>query len=183
MKRFVFAGAFWTLFFIAGEPPALAACAPVEQDPVDAAKIAFVGKALAGSRVGEVLESPARFRVLEYLKGSGPDVVRVSTCCEQQGRLASIMSEGIDPKAGQVWAIFSWEESTGGVIGTSVCDGSERLRRWEWRALIEEAGSPRFQDPMPRVGGASPVLFVVAAVAAVGMLGTGWLLLRGRSNH
>lgn len=82
--------------------------------------------ALAGltARVGNqsALTSPARMRVLRYVKGSGPTVVSVGTAVTRGGR---ITEDGIVPHRGERWEIFS--DSQRSPYATSICDGSRRL--------------------------------------------------------
>jgi len=88
-----------------------------------------------------------RFRVLRYLKSSGPAVVRVRT-----GRTPHSSTSGaIAPVPGETWRIYG-KRRAGGVVGTSVCDGSRRLGaparpsltvvgRFGARTLVDAAGS------------------------------------------
>jgi hypothetical protein len=63
----------------------------------------------AGS-AGAVLVSPAHFRVLLYLKGSGPRVVTVQTALTTRGNTVAAIEDGIEPRAGQRWMPCSQEE-------------------------------------------------------------------------
>lgn len=91
-----------------------------------AARLVFTGRFLAGPtvRVGgrDVLVSPARMRVLRYIKGRGPTLVRVTTAVTAQ---RSIAEDGIEAQAGERWLIYT--DSRHGPYETSMCAGSRRL--------------------------------------------------------
>jgi hypothetical protein len=92
-----------------------------------AARIVFVGVTLSGpsaSATGELL-SPAKVRVVRYLKGHGPGTVRVETAIQRSGDGYVENSDGINPRAGQRWRIYS--NSTRQPYSTSICDGSRRV--------------------------------------------------------
>lgn len=76
-----------------------------------------------------VLLSPARFRVLRYLKGHGPRVVKVPTTVTvpTHGGGYNYAEDAIAPHAGQRWRIDGWRIDAG-VLDTSICLGSHRLR-------------------------------------------------------
>jgi hypothetical protein len=91
------------------------------------ARIAFIGRMMPGRTVDfgdhQVLLSPAKVRVSRYLKGDGPNVVRVTT----GARSAHAGGEdGIEPRAGQLWLIYS--ASTTSPYTTTICAGSRRLK-------------------------------------------------------
>lgn len=90
------------------------------------ARIAFVGVMLPGPnvRVGarNVLVSPARVRVVRYLKGDGPSVVTVSTGVTQTASGGVASEDGIQPQAGERWKIYTTSRQT--PYQTSICDGS-----------------------------------------------------------
>jgi hypothetical protein len=87
------------------------------------ARTAFIGTALPGPVVGgAVLESPARFRVVRYLKGSGPAVVTVRTAVAGNGNGTVSSEGGIQPQAGQRWQIYTTSLHT--PYETSLCGGS-----------------------------------------------------------
>jgi len=71
---------------------------------------------------GDVLTSPARVRVEEYLKGGGPRVVTVVTGVTRTGDEVTSASEGIMPLAGQRWLIYATTRTM--PYDTSVCSGS-----------------------------------------------------------
>jgi len=67
-----------------------------------------------------------RFRVLRYLKGGGPAVVRVATGVARNADGSGVASgEGLLVRRGERWRIFSGSSSRG-ILRTSVCDGSWR---------------------------------------------------------
>jgi hypothetical protein len=91
------------------------------------ARAVFIGTALGGpaaeaSSAGGVLLSPARFHVIRYLKGSGPPVVTVQTALTSQGSVMADGEDGIQPRAGQRWKIYT--TSLHMPYLTSICDGS-----------------------------------------------------------
>jgi hypothetical protein len=96
--------------------PAFASCvAPTEADAVAKADVIFEGVAQPGDlRADGTLQTPARFSVLKYLKGDGPNVVSVAD------------ARGVDAmriQSGEYWVIYG-RGSAGGVIPTSPCFGS-----------------------------------------------------------
>lgn len=91
------------------------------------ARVAFIGTALPGPTIdagsaGAVLASPARFRVVRYLKGSGPGVVTVATALSGRGDAVTANEDGIEPRAGQRWKIYTTSLRMPYV--TSICGGS-----------------------------------------------------------
>ena len=82
---------------------------------------------------GVVLEGPTatviqRFRVLRYLKGRGPRIVRVSTGVVQRpDGTGSVTSVSIVAKRGERWRIYG-RGSASRVVKSTICDGSRRLR-------------------------------------------------------
>jgi hypothetical protein len=93
-----------------------------------AAQIVFTGTILSGPTIstgqGNVLLSPARVRVVHYVKGSGPAVVTVITADTRGGTVTN--AEGIRPQAGQNWKIYTTSRSM--PYQTSVCAGSMSLQ-------------------------------------------------------
>jgi hypothetical protein len=94
-----------------------------------AARTVFDGTMLSGRVVGSgktaVLNSPARVRVIRYVKGSGPRTVRVQTAVRATRNGVTGSSEGIEPRAGQRWRIFT--DSRRQPFATTICSGSRRL--------------------------------------------------------
>lgn len=87
----------------------------------------FTGTALPGptasaGSAGAVLTSPARFRVTRYLKGSGPAVVTVQTALTANGSGIAADEDGIEPRAGQRWTIYTTSQRV--PYDTSDCAGS-----------------------------------------------------------
>jgi hypothetical protein len=91
-----------------------------------AARTAFVGVMLSGPAVGSVLASPARVRVVRYLKGSGPAEVTVITAVTRDGSGVVGNGEGITPHAGERWTIYTTSRAM--PYQTSVCGGSALVR-------------------------------------------------------
>ena len=93
------------------------------------AKIVFVGVMLPGPTVsmgqGDVLTSPARVRVVRFLKGDGPGVVTVVTGVAKAGSGAAVNEDGIQALAGQRWQIYATTRNM--PYQTSICDGSTQL--------------------------------------------------------
>lgn len=91
-----------------------------------AARVVFVGTALPGPAVPagqeNVLVSPARMRVIRYLKGSGPAVVTVTTGITRADGGTVANEDGIQPQAGQQWKIYT--ASSHMPYQTSDCNGS-----------------------------------------------------------
>ena len=107
-----------------GVAASCAAASPAEQ--FAAARLVLVGVMLPGPATQDgVLGSPARMRVERYLKGHGPRVVRVATALRIEPGGITGGSEGIFPKAGERWKIYT--DSRRQPFPTSVCGGSRRL--------------------------------------------------------
>ncbi len=126
-REVAFAGALCAGLAACGAPAgsSAAACAPLTRNQRLAAPVIVVGTFASGPTVdGGVLIGPATFNVRRYVKGRGPDVVRVTT--RELGG-GSGNSEGIAPKAGEQWRIYAQRHD--GVLHTSVCDQSHRLER------------------------------------------------------
>jgi hypothetical protein len=91
-----------------------------------AARTVFIGVMLSGPTVGtgegSVLASPARVRVLRYLKGSGPAEVTVTTGVARAGDAIIGNAEDIEPRAGQRWMIYTASRAM--PYQTSVCGGT-----------------------------------------------------------
>lgn len=80
---------------------------------------------------GTVLDGPTatgvqRFRVTRYVKGTGPNVVRVSTGnVKRADGSGAVTSVSIVAKRGEHWRIFARGKPQK-VLVTTVCDGSRR---------------------------------------------------------
>jgi hypothetical protein len=70
-----------------------------------------------------VLASPARVRIVWYLKGGGPRIVTVETGVSSKAGDVIENSEGILPLAAQRWRIYATNRQM--PYRTSVCSGSE----------------------------------------------------------
>jgi hypothetical protein len=109
-----------------GAPAAEASCVlstPAQQRA--RATVIFDGVALEGPTATGI----QRFRVLRYLKGRGPRVVRVATGnVRRADGTGSVTSVSVIAARGQKWRIFA-RGSAWRVVQTNVCDGSRRLTR------------------------------------------------------
>src|SRR5918992_6332889 len=86
------------------------------------ADVIFDGVALEGATATGV----QRFRVIRYLKGRRPTVVRVNTGnVRRADGSGSVTSVSVVALRGQRWRIYA-RGSAGKVLQTSVCDGSRR---------------------------------------------------------
>ncbi|MEX1178293.1 MAG: hypothetical protein WEB09_07510 [Nitriliruptor sp.] len=157
-------GAAVTSGLFATATSAWAACAAVSQaQHLESADVVFEGRALRGSQAGDgTLLSPARFEMTDLLKGEVPDVVEVTTGTSSQGDgLVMTMSEGIAPRAGEVWRIYAMHAGRDAPLDTSVCSGSVRLTSQEATAEtgVATRGSPDHEyrlvaEQVPGFGGA-----------------------------
>jgi hypothetical protein len=91
------------------------------------ARLLFVGRARPGPTAHvdgrNVLISPARFRVLRYIKGHGPANLRVYTAVPANG---VVSEDGIEPQAGESWRVYT--SSKHGPYNTNICLGSRQVR-------------------------------------------------------
>jgi len=88
------------------------------------AHIIFTGVALDGPTATGI----ERFRVIRYVKGQGPGIVRLSTGRKRfAGGGGVVTSVSIDARKGETWRIYA-RRLRPGVFQTTVCDGSRRLR-------------------------------------------------------
>ena len=89
------------------------------------ADVIFEGRALESATTTGV----QRFRVTRYLKGSGPQIVRVATGeVRHAGGGGVVTSVSLHVLRGERWRIFA-QGSARRVLHTSVCDGSKRIAR------------------------------------------------------
>jgi hypothetical protein len=109
-----------------GAPAAEASCVPSTPAQQRArATVIFDGIALEGPTATGI----QRFRVLRYLKGRGPRVVRVATGnIRRADGTGSVTSVSVIAARGQKWRIYA-RGSAWRVVQTNVCDGSKRLPR------------------------------------------------------
>ena len=87
------------------------------------ADVIFDGRALDGPTATGV----QRFRVARYLKGQGPEIVRVDTGTIRRAD-GSGSTSSVSPlvKRGERWRIFA-RGSARKILRTTLCDGSRRL--------------------------------------------------------
>ncbi len=106
-------------------PSAAASCVPMTAAQQRArAHIIFNGVALDGPTATGI----ERFRVIRYLRGRGPKIVRLSTGRKRYpGGGGVTTSVSIDARRGQTWRIYA-RPLRPGIFQTTVCDGSRRLR-------------------------------------------------------
>ena len=103
-----------------------ASCAAQTADQQDArAQVIADVVALPGrADPRDVLLSPARFTVIRYLKGRGPQTVRVQTAVSATPAGGySYNEDGIAARAGQRWRVYGTRTSEG-TIATGICSGS-----------------------------------------------------------
>jgi hypothetical protein len=104
---------------------AAASCVPMTAAQQRArAHIIFNGVALDGPTASGI----ERFRVIRYLKGKGPKIVRLSTGRKRYAGGGGVTtSVSIDSRRGETWRIYA-RQLRPGFFQTTVCDGSRRLR-------------------------------------------------------
>jgi hypothetical protein len=110
---------------------AAASCADLRPaQELAAARLVLLGRMLPGPSAvvdgREVLGSPARVRVMRYLKGAGPRTVRVSSAVTIARNGLTVAEDGIEPQAGEVWELYTQSRKQPYVA--SICGGSIRLR-------------------------------------------------------
>jgi hypothetical protein len=107
-----------------GALPARASCLPTTPVQQRArADVIFEGRALDAPTATGV----QRFRVLRYLQGRGPTLVRVQTGYKRRADgTGSITSVSIVVNRGERWRIFA-QRLANRPLRTSVCDGSRRV--------------------------------------------------------
>jgi hypothetical protein len=105
---------------------ARASCVPMTASEQRArASVIFDGIALEGPTATGV----QRFRVLRYLKGSGPRIVRVATGeIRRPDGTRGFTSVSIHALRGERWRIFA-RGSARRTLSSSICDGSRPLAR------------------------------------------------------
>ncbi len=95
------------------------------------ARVVMVGTMLPSVTLAygnqRVLASPARFRVLRYLKGRGPEMVRVETAVTRIPGGIETAEDGITPAVGQLWKIYSHSKRS--PYQTATCAGSREISR------------------------------------------------------
>lgn len=105
---------------------ARASCIPMTPAQQRArATVIFEGRALESATATGV----QRFRVSRYLKGSGPQIVRVATGeVRRPGGGGIVTSVSLHVLRGERWRIYA-RGSARRILQTSVCDGSKRIAR------------------------------------------------------
>ncbi len=123
MKRISFSIAALVLVAVAFSATAYASCVPMTPAEQRArAQVIFDGVALEGPTATGI----QRFRVTRYLKGRGPNVVRVDTGnVRRADGTGTVTSVSIIVKRGERWRIFA-RGTTRKVLHTTVCDGSRK---------------------------------------------------------
>jgi hypothetical protein len=121
-RVFIFSVVLASLVFASS---AAASCVPMTAAQQRArANIIFSGVALDGPTATDI----ERFRVIRYLKGTGPRIVRLGTGRKRYpGGGGVITSVSIDARRGETWRIYA-RRLRPGIFQTTVCDGSRRLR-------------------------------------------------------
>lgn len=106
-----------------GVADAYASCVPTTAAQQRArADVIFDGVALSGPTSTGI----QRFRVTRYLKGRGPDVVRVNTGnVRRADGTGTVTSVSLVVRRGERWRIYA-RGSALKVLSTSVCDGSRK---------------------------------------------------------
>lgn len=148
---------------------ARASCIPqTEEQQTARADVIFLGTALEGP----TSTGKQRFRVEEYVKGSGPAVVAVSTgVVRNADGTGSVISVSVVASAGERWRVYASRRADD-VLETSVCAGSTHI----------EAAAARSDAPPPREDSVGPSSAAVAALIAGGsaLIGVGAVALRAR---
>lgn len=133
----------------AGDGSAASCVGLTAAQELQAARIAFDGRMLAGPTVvlggTHVLASPARVRVTRYLKGDGPRTVEVQTAGRRSATGLTVDAEGIEPRVGQRWRIYS--DRARQPFPTTVCGGSRPLPASEARRRRFTGGGLSFAYP------------------------------------
>jgi hypothetical protein len=105
--------------------PAAATASCIAQTPeqqLRGADVVFVGVALEGPSASGV----QRFRVDQYVKGSGATVVRVATgVVARSDGTGTVTSVSVEAAAGDRWRIYATRR--GDILDTNVCAGSTKL--------------------------------------------------------
>jgi hypothetical protein len=86
---------------------------------------------------------------MRYLKGGGPRTVRVRTAVTITGRGITVAEDGIEPRVGEVWRIYTTSRRQ--PLETSICAGSRRIRSAVRVALGLWRGFPVSARPRPIV--------------------------------
>lgn len=156
-----------------GSWPAAASCASIVD--ADSADVVFEAEALDGQSTPDgSLISPADLRVLRYLRGTGPERVRIRTnVISWDGTHVGGTSTGIGPRVGETWRIYVRHQDLTGVVDAG-CTASERIAEGPDAAAAHDAGPVASEPSGPSTA------WVVAALLAV-LPGAGVGLARWRS--
>ncbi len=126
-----------------------ASCAALtDNQKFASAHVVVDGTMLLGPTVplgrARVLSSPARVRMIRYLKGNGPSIVQVETAAAPTAAGVAYNEDGIQPTAGQQWRIYA--DRSRQPLTTSICAGSRRLgaRKASVRRFIGDGLSFRY---------------------------------------
>jgi hypothetical protein len=111
---------------ITGTSASCVGLTPLQQDRQ--ARLVVLARALAGPTVRrgakKVLLSPARMRIIRYLKGHGRAIITVHTAVTKHGTTVTESEDAIAPVAGQRWHLFLTGRRQ--PYRTSICAGSRR---------------------------------------------------------
>lgn len=92
-------------------------------------RFVVVGRMLPGPSTSldrrQVLASPARVRVVLYLKGSGPRTVSVTTAVRITTSQVAVAEDGVEPQVGELWKLYT--DSRRQPFTTSTCAGSTMI--------------------------------------------------------
>lgn len=168
MARAVAVLALVTAVVCVGAGPARASCVAVSDGEQRArAGVIFEGVALRGQTANGALLSPAYFEVARYLKGSGPEIVKVTTGLTASGALVRASSTGITVRPGERWRIYG-QRFPEAMVKTSVCAGSERLDRASGPVAAAPASEVVTEPgaPWPLIALLAALLVAVVALGA-----------------
>jgi hypothetical protein len=126
MKRishvFIGLGALLALTLPASAYASCVRLTPAQQERL--ADVIFDGVALEGPTSA----GTQQFRVLRYIKGSGPETARVATgVTAQPNGVRSTTSVSLDVAVGARWRIYAAENRAGRGLETNICLGSAKL--------------------------------------------------------
>jgi hypothetical protein len=155
------------------------------------ADVVFVGVAQRGPvATNGLLTTPVRFKVVRFLKGSGPSVIQVAGGPRTEGiGFIDLAGAGVRTRAGQKWVVYA-KGSSAGIVETSSCYGTHLSSRPN-PFVSEATPSPPVPSPTPvattppavptaAVGPSSAwVAWAAAGVAGLGLvMGIGWGVAR-----
>ncbi len=122
--------------------------------------VALPGRSVPRSRI---LLSPARFRVLRYLKGHGPRIVKVQTAVTAGAHAGeySYVGDDLQPRAGQRWLIYG-QRTRGKALTANLCTGSHQTGSLQVRDMLAGDGIGRVRF------GASPAAVIAGLKRLLG---------------